>query len=93
MGVQGAILLVVPEVGGMRRSPPPPSAKKSFVLYGERLVAVFDVGVAGAAACLGFKSVSAVSLVSLYSLSAREGSANLSVPTVTLTSCKCKRKQ
>ena len=64
----------------------------------EGMVAVGAVSVAGATACLGFESVSAIPLVSSSSLereslSAREGSANLAVPTGTSTSCKCKRKQ
>ena len=48
-------------------------------------------------ACLCFGSISAVSLVSSFSLeqkssSAREGGANLAVPIGTTTSCKCIRK-
>ena len=62
----------------MRRSPPPPRATENFDLDGEGLVAVVAVGVAGAAACLGFESVLAVPLVSSSSseqnsLSVREG--------------------
>ena len=81
----------------MRRSPPPPRAKDNFDFDREGLVAVVDVSVAGAAACLGFESVSAVPLVSSSSsernsLYVREGGANLAVLIVTANSCKCKRK-
>ena len=81
----------------MRRSPPPPRAKENFDLDKEGLVAVVAVGVAGAAAYLGFKSVSSIPLVSLSSLkgkisSEREGSSKLSVPIRTATSCKCEHK-
>ena len=90
MGVEGVVLLIALEGGGMRRSPPPPRAKDNFDLDGEGLVA--------AVACLSFESVLAVSLVSSSSLerkssSAREGGANLAVPIRIVTSCKCKRKR
>ena len=82
----------------MRRLPPPPRAKENFDLDGEGLVSVVAAGLAGAAACLGFESVSAVPLVSSYSSerkssSARESGANLAVPIETATSCKCKCKR
>ena len=75
-----------------------PHAKEDFYSDGEGLVAVVSVRVSGAAACLGFESVSAEPLVSSSfserkSLSAREGGTNKSVPIVTATSCKCKRKR
>ena len=82
----------------MRRSPPTPHVKENFGLDGEGLVSVVFVGVAGAAACLGFKSVSVVPLLSSSSserksLSAREGGANRAVLIGTATSCKYKREQ
>ena len=82
----------------MRSSPPPPCAKENFDLDGEGLVDVVAVSVACAAACLGFESVSAVPLIyssssERKSSSAREGGANLAVPTGIATSCKCKRKR
>ena len=82
----------------MRRSPPPPRAKENFDLDREGLVAVVAVGVASVAACLGFKSVLAVPLVSTSSLerkssSAREGRSNVAVLTGTATSSKCERKR
>ena len=61
------VLLVAPDRGGMRRLPPPPHAKGNFDLDREGLVAVVAVGVAGAAACLGFESIWAFPLVSLSS--------------------------
>ena len=92
MGVKGVVLLVAPEGRDMRRLPPPPCRKENLDLDGEGLIAVVAVNVAGTAACLGFKSVSAVPLVSLSSSSAWEGNANLAMPIGTATSCKCKRK-
>ena len=59
MGVEGVVILVSPEGWYMKRSPPYPCAKENFDLYREGLVA--------AAACLGFKYVLAVPLVSLSS--------------------------
>ena len=97
MGVEGVVIFAATEVEDMRRLHQPPCAKENYDLDGEGLVSVVAVGVAGAAACLGFESVSAVPLVSSssserMSLSAREGGANLAVPIGTSTSCKCKRK-
>ena len=82
----------------MRMLPPPLSAKENFDLDGEGLISVVAVNVAGAAACIGFESVSAVPLVSSYSLerkisSAREGGTNLAVTIITATSCKYKGKR
>ena len=51
----------------MRRLPPPLCARENFDLDREGLDAVVSIGVAGAAACLGFESVSAFPLVSLSS--------------------------
>ena len=97
MGVEGVVLLVAPEGGGggMRRSPPPPP---NYDLYGEGMVDVVAVSVAGGAFCLGFEYVQAFPLVSLpslewRSLSAREVNANLAVPIGTMTLCKCRRKR
>ena len=64
MGVEGVVLLVAPEGGDMRRLPPSTRAEENFDLDGEGLVAVAVVDVASVAACLGFKSISAVPLVS-----------------------------
>ena len=82
----------------MRMLPPHPRTKENFDLDREGLVAVVSVIVSGVAACISFKSVSAVPLLSpssseRNSSSAREGGANLAVPTETATLCKCKRKQ
>ena len=52
----------------MRRFPPHYSDKENVNLDGEGLVAEVAVGVAGAAACLGFEYISVVLLVSSSSL-------------------------
>ena len=72
--------------------------KVEFYLDWQGMVSVVAVSVAGAAACLGYKSISAVPLVSLSSSewkisSARGGGANLAVPIGTVTSFKCKSKK
>ena len=96
--MEGVVLLVAPEGGLYEEVASTPRTKENFDLYGEGLVSVFAVGVAGAAACLGFESVPAVPLVSSSSsgrnnLSAREGGANIAVLIGTATSYKCKRKR
>ena len=95
MGVEGVVLLVAPEGEGYEEVAYTPHAKENFDLDRKGIVSVVAVGVAGAAACLGLYSISAVPLVSSSSskqnsLSAREVGANLDVTIITVTSCKFK---
>ena len=54
--------------GVMRRYPPSPLAKKNYDLYGEGMVDVVAVSVAGRTTCLVFEYVPAFPLVSSSSL-------------------------
>ena len=102
MRFERVVLLVAPDgEGGYEEITSTPRARNYFYLDREGLVAVFVVvaaSIAGAAACLSFKSVSAVPLTSLSyseqkSSSRSEGGTNLAVPIRTVTSCKFKHKQ